>query len=116
MQNVNGAVELHNEGDVQASIERCQAFVARICLNVLCDCATEGRDISKEVMLDSMYSAFLAWATSKNAEPILGMSSQVASLFLAAHGSQFRARFQPAVDHAFEAWSRANAVNGTIVN
>jgi hypothetical protein len=112
----NGAGELHNEGDVQSSVARCREFIERVSLCVLSDCATEGRVISKQTMMDCMFDAFLTWATSPGAARILGMSGEVSAVFLAAHGSEFRARFAPAIDSAYASWDRANSVNGAHAN
>jgi hypothetical protein len=114
-ENKNG-YEPRDASDVQSSIARSQAFVERVCLGVLSDCATEGRVISKQVMTDCMFAAFLTWAISPGAARILGMSGEVSAVFLAAHGSEFRARFAPAIDSAYASWDRANSVNGAHAN
>jgi hypothetical protein len=108
--------ELRDASDVKASIARCQEFVERVCLGVLSDCEAESRIVSKKVMEDSLFSAFQSWATSPAAAPVLGMSGEVSAVFLATHESQFRARFQPAIDRAYANWERANSVNGGMAN
>ena len=116
MKNVNVIGELHNEGDVQSSIGRCQAFVERVCLNALSDCATKGLVVSKTMLADAVFAAFHSWASSPAAERVLGMSAEISGVFLAAHESRFRATFAPAIDSAYASWERANSVNGAIAN
>lgn len=98
-----------------SDVGRCQDFVERITLEVLSKCDSEHRALPREVMLTCILCAFKGWVASPEAQAITGLMPDVAASYLDDRMEKFIAKFQPSVERAYQAWTDASRVNGSVV-
>jgi hypothetical protein len=67
-------------------------------------------------LLECFLDSFREWLSRPEAEEMIGMAPEIAAWFFDRRRNEFRARFQPSIDRAFETWAIAARANGGLAN